>query len=58
MVFVIRGAAFSLGTAVFIVGTVVTTEASGFLPSVIFWAIAAAVLVSVVLGLADRFRVR
>jgi hypothetical protein len=58
MVFVHRGAAFFVGTVVFIVGTVVTTEASGFLPSVIFWAIVAVVLVSLGLGLAERMRLR
>jgi len=54
MVFVLRGAAFFVGTVVFIAGTIVTTGASGFLPSVVFWAIAAAVLVSLGLGLAER----
>jgi hypothetical protein len=58
MVFILRGAAFLFGTVLFIVGTVITTEASGFLPSVVFWAIAAAVFISLGLGLADRFRLR
>jgi hypothetical protein len=54
VVFVLRRAAYFVGTAVFIAGTVLTTEASGFLPSVVFWAIAAVVLVSLGLGLAER----
>jgi hypothetical protein len=58
MVFILRGAAFGIGALVFLVGIVATTEASGFLPSVVFWAIAACVVVSLGLGLANRTRLR